>query len=157
MSDEFDPYYEWLAIPPEDQPATLYRLLGLRTFEDKPNVIENATDQRMIHLRTFQSGKHSAESQKLLNEVSAAKLTLLNQQKRADYDAKLREFMHRRAESGEDDPELSTTLANFLHGIESGKDVGWDKRSAGPPSTRRDAADVGRVSNPSSAGGGAAS
>jgi len=149
--EAFDPYYKWLSIAPEDQPATLYRLLGLRTFEDDPEVIESAADRQMAHLRTFQSGKHSAESQKLLNEVSAAKLTLLNAKKRAEYDLKLREFMRRRAETGEDDLDLSSTLANFLHAIE---DVGRDNRSAGPPIAGHDATSVGRVSSPSSAGGG---
>ena len=29
MWDEGDPYYRWLAIPPAQQPANHYRLLGL--------------------------------------------------------------------------------------------------------------------------------
>jgi len=88
---KFDPYYKWLAISPEDQPPDLYRLLAVQTFEDDPDVIEAAADQRMVHLRTFQSGKHSAESQKLLNEVAAAKVCLLNPDKKAAYDVQLEE------------------------------------------------------------------
>jgi hypothetical protein len=117
MSEQFDPYHVWLAIAPEDQPPTLYRLLGLRTFEDNPDVIENAADQRMAHLRTFQSGKRSAESQKLLNEVSSAKLTLLNAKKKAEYDEKLRVQMRQKAE-GKEDEELSSTLAGFLQQVD---------------------------------------
>jgi len=30
MVEPFDPYYEWLGIPPRDRPADYYRLLGLR-------------------------------------------------------------------------------------------------------------------------------
>ena len=60
MAEAFDPYYKWLAIAPEDQPPNLYQLLAVRTFEDDPDVIESAADQRMAHLRTFQSGKHFA-------------------------------------------------------------------------------------------------
>src|SRR6185437_2523360 len=85
----FDPYHKWLGIPPAEQPANHYRLLAINLFEDDPDVIENAADRQMAHVRTFHSGPHSAESQKLLNELSAAKLDLLDPQKRVAYDAEL--------------------------------------------------------------------
>ncbi|WP_254506505.1 hypothetical protein [Anatilimnocola floriformis] len=88
MSETFDPYYTWLGIPPEEQPANHYRLLGLRTFEPNADVISNAADQRMAHLKTLQTGKHSAASQMLLNEVSNAAACLLTD-KKAAYDAAL--------------------------------------------------------------------
>ncbi|HYW80892.1 MAG TPA: hypothetical protein VE890_15025, partial [Thermoguttaceae bacterium] len=90
MPPKFDAYHTWLGIPPEDQPPNHYRLLGLTLFESNPTVIENAADQRMAHLRTFQSGKHAAASQKLLNAVSAAKLCLLNPDTKPPYDEQLR-------------------------------------------------------------------
>jgi hypothetical protein len=83
---EFDPYYTWLGIAPKDQPPTYYRLLGIDLFEQNSDVIANAADQRMVHLRTFQSGKHSAASQKILNEIAAARLCLLNLEKKKQYD-----------------------------------------------------------------------
>jgi hypothetical protein len=86
----FDPYHQWLGIPAAKQPADHYRLLGVERFEDDPEVIENAADLRMAHLRTFQTGRHGALAQKLLNEVAAARVCLLNPQKRAAYDAQLR-------------------------------------------------------------------
>ena len=46
MPEEFDPYYLWLGIPPEEQPPNHYRLLGLRQFEDNREVISYAVDQR---------------------------------------------------------------------------------------------------------------
>ncbi|MDY0171238.1 MAG: formylglycine-generating enzyme family protein, partial [Thermoguttaceae bacterium] len=91
MPDRFDPYHQWLGIPPEDQPPNHYRLLGVPLFEPDPNVIENAADQRMTHLRVFQAGKHGKLSQQLLNEVAAARVTLLNAERKAAYDARLRE------------------------------------------------------------------
>ena len=91
MPEEFDPYYKWLGIPPEDQPPTHYQLLALRAFEDDPDVIANAADQRMAHLRTFQAGKHGPLSQKILNEIAAARVTLLNPQKKVAYDSALAE------------------------------------------------------------------
>src|SRR4051794_34175954 len=90
MSTSFDAYYKWLGIPPAEQPPNYYRLLGVTLFEPHPDVIESAADQRMVHLRSFQTGQHAAASQKLLNEVSVAKLCLLKPEKKAAYDAKLK-------------------------------------------------------------------
>jgi len=94
MSNAFDPYHTWLGISPAEQPPNHYRLLGVAMFEDSRDVISNAADRQMAHIRTFQSGKHSAESQKLLNELSAARVTLLDSKKRAAYDAKLRASLY---------------------------------------------------------------
>jgi hypothetical protein len=90
MSDTFDPYYEWLGIPPKDQPPNHYRLLGIELFESNEKVIDRAADRQMGHLRTFQTGQHARESQRLLNELSKAKICLLNPEKKAAYDASLR-------------------------------------------------------------------
>ncbi len=93
MSEEFDAYHEWLGIPVSEQPPHYYRLLAIAAFEESPTVIENAADQRMAHLRTFQTGKHSAQSQRLLNEIAAVRICLLNPQKKAVYDQQLRDTL----------------------------------------------------------------
>ena len=90
MPEDFDPYYLWLAIPPNEQPANHYRLLGVPLFEENPGVIEGAADRQMAHLRSVQAGKHSALSQRLLNEVAAAKVCLLRAPQKARYDQALR-------------------------------------------------------------------
>jgi len=90
VTDGFDPYHKWLGIPPAEQPPNHYRLLGISLFESDLDVIANAADQRMAHVRTFQAGRRSAESQKILNEISAAKICLLNAEKKAAYDEQLR-------------------------------------------------------------------
>ena len=90
MGEPFDPYYTWLGIPPQEQPPHHYCLLGVRPFEDNPEVIEHAADQRMMHLRTLHTGEHAALSQRLLNEVAAARICLLNPDKKAAYDEQLR-------------------------------------------------------------------
>lgn len=90
MTDDFDPYYKWLGIRPKDQPPHHYRLLGIELFENDPDVIEQAADRQMAFLHTFKTGQHSALSQKLLNEVAAAKLCLLDAARRTDYDESLR-------------------------------------------------------------------
>ena len=89
MSDTFDPYYEWLGIPKHEQPASAYRLLGIREFEHDGAVIANAADRTMKHLRTYQAGKRARISQKLLNEVANAKITLLDEKSKTQYDAEL--------------------------------------------------------------------
>ena len=91
MSQPIDAYHRWLGIPPEDQPPNYYRLLGLRLFEDDADVIDTAASRQMAHLRTYQLGKHADLSQRLLNEVSAAKVCLLTPTKKAEYDRQLRQ------------------------------------------------------------------
>lgn len=91
MSAEFDPYYKWLAIPPRDQPPNHYRLLGVETFESDADVIGNAADQRMAHLRVFKTGEHVADAQRLLNEIATARTCLLNPDRKHEYDEGLRE------------------------------------------------------------------
>ena len=89
MPETFDPYYKWLGIPPADQPPNHYRLLGIPLFESDRDVIANAADQRMGHIRAFQTGEHSALSQEILDEISAARVCLLNAEKKTQYDAAL--------------------------------------------------------------------
>lgn len=93
MAEQFDPYRIWLGIPSYEQPPDHYRLLGIPQYSSDYDMIENAADRQMAHLRTFQVGKHSDLSQKLLNEVAAARVCLFNEQQKADYDQKLRTQM----------------------------------------------------------------
>jgi len=85
----FDPYFKWLAIPPEEQPPHHYRLLGLPIFLDDVDVIEGAAEQRTIYLRTFQTGPNSELAERLLNEVSEARLCLLTAEDKTEYDKRL--------------------------------------------------------------------
>lgn len=89
MADAFDPYYEWLGIPAKDQPPHHYRLLGLDPLESNGDVIARAADRQMAFVRTFQSGRSAAASQRLLNELSAARSCLLDVARKAEYDAEL--------------------------------------------------------------------
>lgn len=94
--DNFDPYHRWLGIPPEEQPANHYRLLGLAAFEDDTEVIRDAAERQMAHVRRSGLGQYSALSQKILNELAAAKTCLLDPAKKSEYDAGLREKMARK-------------------------------------------------------------
>jgi len=63
---DFDPYYQWLGIPPSEHPINHYRLLGLALFEENGDVIAHAADRQMAHLKSFAAG-HTAQ---ILNSCS---------------------------------------------------------------------------------------
>ncbi|MEK6246871.1 MAG: hypothetical protein N2C12_01745, partial [Planctomycetales bacterium] len=90
MSQEFDPYHKWLAIPAKDQPPNHYRLLAIDLFESDRDVISNASDQRMAHLRSFQHSEYAPQSQMLLNKIAVARGCLMNSEQKENYDATLR-------------------------------------------------------------------
>lgn len=101
MSAGFDPYHKLLGIPPEEQPPNYYRLLGLtQAFENDVEVIENCANRVMQSLKQHQLGNRGPEIAKLLNEVTSARLTLLNPVKKLAYDERLRRSGQ--ADSGRD-------------------------------------------------------
>jgi hypothetical protein len=89
MAEQFDPYRKWLGIPNQGQAPNHYQLLGIPLGENDPDVIENAANRQMAHVRTFQAGKHGKVSQQILNELSSAKRVLLTADKKSAYDAQL--------------------------------------------------------------------
>lgn len=91
MADEkFNPHHKWLGISPSEFPYDHYRLLAIGRFENDADVIENAADQRMAHLRRMSVGSRSELAEALLNELSAAKLELLTPDRKKAYDAALK-------------------------------------------------------------------
>ena len=109
MPEPFDAYYKWLGISPKDQPPNHYRLLAIDLFETDPDVIASAADRQMAHMRSYQTGKNSALSQKILNEISAARICLLNAAKKEEYDERLRQQLQSAQEALE--PAPAETLA----------------------------------------------
>ncbi|MEK6234878.1 MAG: protein kinase, partial [Planctomycetales bacterium] len=85
----FDPYHRWLGIPPKHQPPNYYRLLGIEIFEDDAEVIDAAANQRMGYVQQRASGDHAADAQKILGEISKARLCLLHSAKKSAYDDRL--------------------------------------------------------------------
>ena len=90
MSEGMNPYHRWLGIPAEEQPADHYRLLGLAKFEKDPEVIRDASERQMAHVRRYGLGQHAAISQRILNELGSARACLLDPAKKAAYDERLR-------------------------------------------------------------------
>ncbi len=87
----FDPYHQWLGIPPIEQPPNHYRLLGVAVFESDRDVISNAAYRQLAHVKTYQLGQHVADSQRLLSEIVTARACLMDAESRAAYDAQLRD------------------------------------------------------------------
>lgn len=139
----FDPYYKWLGIPPEEQPPNHYRLLGIPLFESDLDVIENAAHRQMVYVRTFQTGRNADLSQKLLNELAAAKVCLMSRSKRAAYDESLRRQM--RGESGGDG-----AAASGIAGAEVSAD---DSQASDEVAASQDSADAASDSSWSGGGG----
>ena len=90
MDESFDPYLRWLGIPPEEQPAHHYRLLEIATFEARAEIIAAAADRQMAHVRKMQTSPHGRKTQQILNELSTARICLLDTQRKTQYDAELR-------------------------------------------------------------------
>jgi hypothetical protein len=90
MTEDFDPYYKWLGIPPKEQPPHYYRLLGIEIFESDAEVIRNAAKLRALHVRSFQNGEYAIASQKMQKKIACAKACLLEPDKKAEYDLALR-------------------------------------------------------------------
>lgn len=85
----FDPYHKWLGISKKYRPPTYYQLLGVTADETDAEVIDEAAVRQTAHVRNYQIGAHAAEATRILNEISQAKLTLINPAKRKAYDQQL--------------------------------------------------------------------
>jgi hypothetical protein len=90
MSTDFDPYYLWLGIPPQEQPPNHYRLLGIAAFESNASVIDSAASRQSTYLHSVAAGPQRQASQKLLTEIAGARRTLLNAESKQIYDAELK-------------------------------------------------------------------
>jgi hypothetical protein len=89
MAGNFNPYYEWLGIPLQDQPPNHYRLLGLERPEHRPQAIVAAAQRQTLVVAVHQTGPQAAAAQQLLQEIADAQTCLLDPAAKAVYDAKL--------------------------------------------------------------------
>jgi pSer/pThr/pTyr-binding forkhead associated (FHA) protein len=94
--DDYDAYHLWLGIPPEEQPPSHYRLLGLRLFEENMEVIRNAADRQRSQVKRLGVNQFQQIGQELLNQIEAAKICLLRPEKRQVYDEQLRNELRQR-------------------------------------------------------------
>ena len=136
----FDPYHKWLGIPADQQPANYYRLLGIKEFEADADVIEGAAERQTIYLRTFQTGPNSELAARLLNEVSAARVCLLDGKSKALYDTQLRA-----AQQAVTEEDPLAFMAEELAAISSKPGTRSQSRSGRPVAQQPWAISVGAV------------
>ncbi len=89
MADDFDPYQNWLGIPPQEQPPNYYRLLTLKPLETDLDLITRTVDKLTAYLQARSKGKNAAHALRLLDEVSVARACLLDPASKAVYDSAL--------------------------------------------------------------------
>lgn len=109
--EAFDPYHKWLGIAPSHQPPHYYLLLGIEPFEEDAEVIAAAADRQMAHVRTFQAGPHAAWCQRILNELAAARICLLDPERKRQYDAMLRDRLATEVQGAETPPGRTAAAA----------------------------------------------
>tara|TARA_B100001123_G_scaffold48600_2_gene49463 strand:- start:127 stop:3696 length:3570 start_codon:yes stop_codon:yes gene_type:complete len=125
---EFDTYFKWLGIPPEDQPPDHYRLLGIPAFTSDADVIANAIDRQVAHVRTFALGPHSADSQRILNELAAARVCLELPENKTAYDNGLRGKVSERHDVV-GPSEASATERTRVYGADSSRRISDRRKS----------------------------
>lgn len=86
----FDPYRKWLGIPDDCRPPTHYQLLGIAPDEQDLEVIDAAVLRQSAYVRNFQAGKFGEHATRILTEIAAARICLMDAAKRAAYDAELK-------------------------------------------------------------------
>lgn len=89
MAEQFDPYYHWFGIRPNDQPPNHYRLLGIELFEDGLVVIDEAFHRRRSYLLDHVAGSHGSEARQILDQLLTARDCLSNPVSKLAYDADL--------------------------------------------------------------------
>lgn len=126
---EFNPYIDWLEIDPALCPPNYYDLLGIAPFESNRQVIEEAFEQRLALIRTFQTGPRGALTQDIINEVMRARLCLLDTTNKQKYDHGLRtnNLPHVTSDHPADDLSGAPPIVNgdspFIH-VDSGNETG---------------------------------
>ncbi|MAF66867.1 MAG: hypothetical protein CMJ84_14580 [Planctomycetes bacterium] len=96
MTDDFNPYHQWLGIPEKKCPPTHYELLGVSLDEEDHGVIRSAAQRQRAHIEQFKVGPHSAHATQILYQLDEAEVTLLNPQLRRNYDRQVKLFKKRR-------------------------------------------------------------
>ncbi len=90
MSSQFNPYCEWLGIPPQVQQPNHYQLLGIRNLEDHQELIKSAANERMSRVVSFKSKENSLLLNRILSNIIAARDCLLDPTRKAEYDNSLK-------------------------------------------------------------------
>ncbi len=85
-----DGYAEWLGVTTPSRPLNHYQLLGLAAFEGDRLKILAAAEAALGKVRPFRDGERADECQRILDELSMAKLVLCDGARKGQYDGQLR-------------------------------------------------------------------
>jgi len=88
-SEPFDPYRQWLNIEDPSRPLDHYTLLGIARFESDPQAINQAADVQLAKVRRIRPGERLGDWGRLLDQIEAVKVCLLDPAAKASYDANL--------------------------------------------------------------------
>lgn len=133
----FNPYHKWLGIPPAEQPPNLYRLLGVAAFETDLEVIEYAANRQITHVRSCSIGENAEVAQQILNELTTAKITLLNPAKKLSFDAAMLragwELPHDSAkQQATSKPSATSSTSTHTPNAASDKDISTSTENSSP-------------------------
>lgn len=93
---EFDPYEQWLQIPPGRRPASYYDLVGVSAEETDGRRIDAAATRRYEHVRKYVLGPQGEQAHRILSELSRAVSCLTDPKRREQYDRRrIRESVRR--------------------------------------------------------------
>lgn len=87
--DKLTAYHEWLGIPLKNEAPNYYELLGIPIFECNPNVISNGAARCISFLQSMVASEFAELAQEIQKEVAQAKLCLMREASRNDYQHKL--------------------------------------------------------------------
>lgn len=90
VTDEFDPYRQWLGFPAGRLPQDYYELFRLERFEPDLKLIAREADIVIAEVRRIRPGRFAAQWAALLDELCTAKACLTDARRKAEYDARLR-------------------------------------------------------------------
>lgn len=90
MTDILDGYAEWLGMSTAMRPPSHYQLLGLKDFESDRAKIVAAAEASQSKMHGVAPGNRLDEWQRILDELSVAKLVLCDAARRGQYDGQLR-------------------------------------------------------------------
>ena len=135
----FDPYHRWLGIPPHEQPANHYRLLGIANFESDQYVIEEAAYRQIGHVKRYAAGQHRDAANKILNELAKAQVILSDPAKKTKYDISIQDSVV------ENESSLSSNVAGPVIVDTSGGNRPGSFKTSG--SSKRFAPSRGKQSN----------
>jgi hypothetical protein len=90
VGDGFDPYKTWLGIPATKRPLTAYTLLGLAPLESDAEKIQQSAGKRRAAVEKHLSGPAAKIAEKVLGQLNESEQLLLDPQRKAKYDAKLK-------------------------------------------------------------------